>query len=60
MTYEELAEYIMIKFNSEQLKMNVTVYDQADDEFYPVTHTGISSEMTNNVLDNNHPYLGIK
>lgn len=60
MTYQELLEEIE-KLTPEQRKMDVTVYIRGVDEYYtvdpelPINHN--IPPNTNDVLDENHPYL---
>ena len=57
MTYRELAELILEEFNDDQLDMDVTVYDQEQDEFYPLAETPWAITSDEDVLDPDHPYL---
>jgi len=55
MTYQNLLE-ILQTLSHEQLKMNVSIYDIGDDEFYPMNGFHFSDESTQ-VLDPDHPYV---
>jgi hypothetical protein len=55
MTYQNLLE-ILQTLTLEQLKMDVSIYDIGDDEFYPMNGFHFSNETTQ-VLDPEHPYL---
>ena len=55
MTYKNLLE-ILQTLTLEQLKMDVTIYDIGDDEFYPMNGFHFS-DKTVDVLDPEHPYL---
>lgn len=55
MTYQNLLK-ILQTLNHEQLKMNVSIYDISDDEFYPMNGFHFSDETTQ-VLDSEHPYV---
>lgn len=55
MTYQNLLE-ILQTLNIEQLKMDVTIYDIGDDEFYPMNGFHLT-DKTVDVLDPEHPYL---
>lgn len=62
MKYETLLAAIS-KLTPEQLRMDVTIFDDENDEFYPIISFDISDdskgniEPANGVLDNGHPYL---
>lgn len=55
MTYQELKEKLE-KFTTEQLNMDVTVFDTNMDEFFPVLQVRETGN-TADVLDPHHPYL---
>ena len=55
LTYRELKE-ALLKFNDEQLDMNVTVHLPWDDEYYPVPELKWTDDVAD-VLDPHHPYL---
>lgn len=54
MKYRELLGFLN-ELSDEQLDMDVSVYIEDQDEFYPMTKVGITNET--NVLDEGHPYL---
>ena len=57
MTYRELL-ISLANLSNEQLNMDVTVYDSAEENFYKtIGNIRISSSDTNDVLDSNHPFL---
>ena len=55
MTYQNLLE-ILQTLTVEQLKMDVSIYDIGDDEYYPMNDFHFT-DNTVDVLDPNHPYL---
>ena len=55
MTYQNLLE-ILQTLTLEQLKMDVSIYDIANDEFYPMNGFHLS-DSTTQVLDPEHPYV---
>lgn len=55
MTYQNLLE-ILQTLTLEQLKMDVSIYDIGDDEFYPMEGFHFTGDTTD-VLDPEHPYL---
>lgn len=55
MTYQNLLE-ILQTLTLEQLKSDVSIYDIANDEFYPMNRFHLTDE-TVDVLDPEHPYL---
>jgi hypothetical protein len=55
MTYQNLLE-ILQTLTLEQLKMDVSIYDIANDEFYPMNSFHFSDNTTQ-VLDTDHPYV---
>ncbi len=55
MTYQNLLE-ILQTLTLEQLKSDVSIYDIANDEFYPMNSFHLTDE-TVDVLDPEHPYL---
>lgn len=59
MTYLELKQMIET-FTPEQQNMEVTVYDERMDEYFPAEEFLISDESFNDCLDNGHPYLTIE
>jgi len=60
-TYREL-QHILLRMNKTQLDMNVSVYSEAFDEFYPVDGIGFikDGEEASDVLDVGHPYLTVQ
>ena len=54
MTYYNLLE-ILGTMSHEQLKMDVTVYNSLDDEFYMGKEVKVTGTV--DVLDENHPYI---
>lgn len=56
MTYGKLLERLTA-LNEEQLKQDVTIYVENNDEFYPVQNLAINAYS--DVLDINHPFLEI-
>ena len=56
-TYKDLL-ILLQTFTSEQLDCTPTLYDSDNDEYYPVT-TILTASETNDVLDENHPYLSL-
>lgn len=59
MTYKELKDQLE-DLNEDQLKMDVTIYDSEDDEFYGCYAPNLSFNKEDDTLDENHPYLTIK
>lgn len=57
LTYEQLAEFIA-RMTADQRAMNVSIYLEGADEFYPVTSTEITRDS--DILDAGHPYLVIE
>lgn len=57
MTYKQLAEEIA-KLSDEQKNMDVTVYLNEQDEYYPAEVLGIA--VDDGVLDENHPVLTVE
>ena len=55
MTYQNLLE-ILKTLTLEQLKMDVSIYDIGDDEFYPMNGFHFTGD-TCDVLDPEHPYV---
>lgn len=55
MTYQNLLE-ILQTLTLEQLKMDVSIYDIGDDEFYPMNSFHFTGD-TCDVLDPEHPYI---
>jgi len=55
MTYNQLKN-LLSSLTEEQLNMDVTIHALDADEFYPIP-SFIISDDSNDVLDNNHPYL---
>lgn len=55
MTYQNLLE-ILQTLTLEQLKMDVSIYDIANDEFYPMNSFHFT-DKTVDVLDPDHPYV---
>jgi hypothetical protein len=55
MTYQNLLE-ILQTLTLEQLKMDVSIYDIANDEFYPMNSFHFA-DKTVDVLDPDHPYV---
>jgi hypothetical protein len=55
MTYQNLLE-ILQTLTLEQLKSDVSIYDIANDEFYPMNSFHFSDHTTQ-VLDPDHPYV---
>ena len=55
MTYQNLLE-VLQTLTLEQLKMDVTIYDIANDEFYPMEGLHFTDDTTD-VLDPEHPYF---
>jgi hypothetical protein len=55
MTYQNLLE-ILQTLTLEQLKMDVSIYDIGDDEFYPMNGFHFT-DKTVDVLDPEHPYI---
>jgi len=55
MTYNQLKN-LLSSLTEEQLNMDVTIHALDADEFYPIP-AFIISDDSNDVLDNNHPYL---
>jgi dTDP-D-glucose 4,6-dehydratase len=55
MTYQNLLE-ILQTLTLEQLKSDVSIYDIANDEFYPMNSFHFSDQTTQ-VLDPDHPYV---
>jgi hypothetical protein len=55
MTYQNLLE-ILQTLTLEQLKSDVSIYDIANDEFYPMNSFHFSDHTTQ-VLDTDHPYV---
>ena len=55
MTYQNLLE-ILQTLPLEHFKMNVTIYDIGDDEFYPMNSFHFT-DKTVDVLDPEHPYI---
>ena len=58
LTYSELFETLRV-LSPEQMKMNVTIYRRGDDGFYPARSVNVS-DGSDEVLDNNHPYIVIQ
>ena len=56
-TYKDLL-ILLQSFTPEQLDCTPTVYDCDNDEYYPLT-TILTASDTNDVLDENHPYLSL-
>lgn len=56
-TYSQLL-LILQSMSPEQLDQTPTIYDSDNDEYYPIT-TLLTATDTNQVLDNNHPYLSL-
>ncbi|MBK6914989.1 MAG: hypothetical protein IPH11_15510 [Ignavibacteriales bacterium] len=59
MTYKELKDQLE-DLNEDQLKMDVTIYDTEDDEFFGCYAPNLSFSEEDDTLDENHPYLTIK
>ena len=57
MTYKELLEYLN-ELSTEQLNQTVTVYNAADDEYYPVNSCNVS--LVDDVLDKDHFFIEIE
>lgn len=55
MTYQNLLE-ILQTLTLDQLKMDVSIYDIGDDEFYPMNGFHFA-DKTVDVLDSDHPYV---
>ncbi len=55
MTYQNLLE-ILQTLTLEQLKMDVSIYDIANDEFYSMNSFHFA-DKTVDVLDTDHPYV---
>jgi hypothetical protein len=55
MTYQNLLE-ILQTLTLEQLKSDVSIYDIANDEFYPMNSFHFA-DKTVDVLDTDHPYV---
>lgn len=55
MTYRELMN-LLKTLSYEQLHMDVSIYDIANDEFYPMNGFHFA-DKTVDVLDPEHPYL---
>jgi len=53
MTYRDLIERI----KPEDMDLTVTVYDGLAGEYHGITTVERSSFLTNDVLDDGHPYL---
>lgn len=57
MTFRELFE-IMSTWNAEQLDLDLTVYDQENEEVYKAEGIGYSDEMDlDAILDGKHPVI---
>lgn len=56
MTYKQMLSFIN-ELSDEQLEMDVTVYLETDDEFFPVLDFAVTDET--DVLDTDHPYIVI-
>ena len=56
MTYYELLRKLQ-ELDSEQLELDVTVYDAGNDEYYPVT--ALEFDSSSDVLDEEHPIIRI-
>jgi len=54
MTYRELKAHIEV-MDKEQLEMDVTVFDDASDEYLPIYDIDFTVE--NDILVDNHPVL---
>ena len=57
MTYKELLESLN-ELSAEQLNQTVTVYNAADDEYYPVNSCNVS--LVDDVLDKDHFFIEIE
>ena len=55
MTYQNLLE-ILQTLSHEQLKMDVSIYDIGNDEFYPMNSVHFTDKNVD-VLDPDHPYV---
>lgn len=56
MTYRELLG-VLNELSDDQLDMDVSVYIEDQDEFYPMTKVGITDGLWPDVLDEGRPYL---
>jgi len=54
-TYKELLS-LLLSLTPEQLNCTPTIYNEDNDEYYPVS-TFLTASDTNCVLDNDHPYF---
>ena len=54
-TYQDLL-VLLTSMTPEQLDCTPTIYDPDSDEYYPVT-TLLTASASNQVLDEDHPYL---
>ena len=54
-TYKDLL-VSLLSMTPEQLDCTPTIYDPDSDEYYPVT-TLLTASESNQVLDEDHPYL---
>lgn len=59
MTYLELKQMIET-FTPERQNMEVTIYDERMDEYFPAEEFLIFDESFDDRLDNGHPYLTIE
>ena len=59
MTYKDLKDQLEV-LSEDQLRMDVTIYDSEDDEFYGCYASHLSFNKEDDTLDENHPYLTIK
>lgn len=55
-TYRALLKFLQ-ELTEEQLDMNVSIYDQQSDEYYPAKDVDITVES--DVLDEGHPVIVI-
>jgi len=53
-TYKELAAWIN-SLNEDQQSSNVTIFNKADDEYYPILECDIA--VGTEIMDDNHPVL---
>jgi len=59
MTYRELRIFLD-GLTDEQLWMDLTVYDNEEDEFYGCYESELNINESDSTLDIGHPYLTIK
>ena len=57
MTYRQLLHYLQIleEDESDKLDMHVTVYDEQNEEYYPINYADNAEGV--DVLDDDHPIL---